>query len=380
MVLRNICLFFTGEYWKWRMQGGCITLAKQFLQHYANEEVPEIVIATDMLDLSKFIALVRHAVPVTTCFVLYCHENQLTYPLPKDCKSMGAFRRQDAKAELQFAFINYMSMLAADAVFFNSQFHMDSFLSQVAGQLLKPNRDHQEVETVTALKKKCRVLHVGIDLSRLTPAMEIEKKNTPPLIVWNQRWEYDKNPEQFVQVLKQLMDEQVAFEVAILGEQFSKSEKSKQEFEQLVAPIKSRIIHIGYATTVDYMDYLHKSTVTLFTAIHEFFGISMIECVHCNVLPVLPKRLSYPELIPLDCHGHVLYKNDKELLHRVKAALLDPTVTWSKAKELAKKMNVAQFDWKSNMAGKYDFEFAQARVQHLENIKSGIKFALDNLS
>jgi len=47
------------------------------------------------------------------------------------------------------------------------------------------------------------VLHVGIDfeqLAKLKPEKEGlmgRKKSQPPLILWNHRWEYDKNPTDF---------------------------------------------------------------------------------------------------------------------------------------------------------------------------------------
>ncbi len=43
-----------GKFWKWRMHGGAITLANQ----YSNlDETPDLILVTDMLDLSTFLAL-----------------------------------------------------------------------------------------------------------------------------------------------------------------------------------------------------------------------------------------------------------------------------------------------------------------------------------
>ena len=63
-----------GRYWKWRMHGAALTLAEQCL---AQATKPDLILATDMLDLSTFCGLTRRrlsGVPV----VLYMHENQLT--------------------------------------------------------------------------------------------------------------------------------------------------------------------------------------------------------------------------------------------------------------------------------------------------------------
>ena len=43
-------------YWKWRMHGGAITLAREFLTW---DWQPDVILATDMLDLTTFLALTR---------------------------------------------------------------------------------------------------------------------------------------------------------------------------------------------------------------------------------------------------------------------------------------------------------------------------------
>ncbi len=63
-----------GRFWKWRMHGAAVTLAEQFL---ASDIVPDLLLCTDMVDVSTLLSLIRHRihdVPV----VLYMHENQLT--------------------------------------------------------------------------------------------------------------------------------------------------------------------------------------------------------------------------------------------------------------------------------------------------------------
>ena len=45
-----------GQFWKWRMHGGAITIAKEFLQ---SDFDPDLIIATDMLDVTSFLSLTR---------------------------------------------------------------------------------------------------------------------------------------------------------------------------------------------------------------------------------------------------------------------------------------------------------------------------------
>lgn len=50
-------LSLKGKHWKWRMHGGAISLAKQFLEL---DFSPDLILATDMLDFSLFLALTKH--------------------------------------------------------------------------------------------------------------------------------------------------------------------------------------------------------------------------------------------------------------------------------------------------------------------------------
>ncbi len=85
----------------------------------------------------------------------------------------------------------------------------------------------------------------------------------------------------------------------------------------------------------------------LSTAIHEFFGVSIVEAIYCGCLPVLPNRLSYPELLPPEAHEQCLYEGFDGLLERLRAALVNPTAL------PALRAHVARFDW-AHMGPQYD--------------------------
>jgi hypothetical protein len=146
-------LTLSGRYWKWRMHGGAVSLANKFLMFHGE---PDLILVTDMLDLTTFQALTRkvtHDIP----FALYFHENQLTYPWsPKD-------RDVELKRDNHYSFINYTSALSADKVFFNSKYHMDSFLGELP-VFLKQFPDNNEFQSVDLIKKKSSVLHLGVNL------------------------------------------------------------------------------------------------------------------------------------------------------------------------------------------------------------------------
>ena len=138
----------------------------------------------------------------------------------------------------------------------------------------------------------------------------------PPIVLWNQRWEYDKNPDSFFRLMNRLDDAGFSFRLILAGEHF---EVLPVEFERAFERYAERILHYGYAEDfAEYSRLLHRADIVISTSIHEFFGIAMLEAIYCGCHPLLPERLSYPELIPDSLHrpllhAPILYKDDEDL-------------------------------------------------------------------
>ncbi len=98
-----------GKFWKWRMYGGAVTMAEEFKKL---DFKPNVILATDMLDLSTFLSLTRKVIPRDVKIAVYFHENQLTYPWQAD--SVDKQKNRD----LHYGFMNYTTALNADKVFF----------------------------------------------------------------------------------------------------------------------------------------------------------------------------------------------------------------------------------------------------------------------
>ncbi len=335
-------LSLPGKYWKWRMHGGAVTLAKQFL---AAGERPDLLLATDMLDLTTFLALTRKLsadIPVA----LYMHENQLSYP----------WSPTDADPELQrdahYCFINYSSALAADAVLFNSDYHRRDFLAELPG-FLKTFPDCNEIDTVAQIERKSRTLHLGLDLRRFEPHRPRVEERTGqlPLILWNHRWEYDKNPDEFFSALFLIYEQGIKFELAVLGESYK---KQPEIFSEAKRKLARQIVHWGYAESfADYAKWLWRADILPVTSIHDFFGISVIEAIYCNCHPLLPKRLAYPEHLPENCHDDYFYARPEDLATRLGQLCLETEHARRPLSPL-----VARYDW-LQMAPAYDEFFEQ---------------------
>ncbi len=300
-----------GSYWKWRMSGGSVTLAEK--TENIKEQI-DLVMASSMTNLPAFIALTnpRFAhVPI----VLYMHENQLTQPVP------GTEER-----DLTYCYINYLSVLAADFVLFNSDFHKRDFLDALPGFLAK-FPDYQQSESIAKIAEKSDLLYPGLDLKVLDPAVEKRKRRAPnerPVVVWNQRWSFDKDPDKFFEVIDKLDDAECKFDLILAGDhQHDHSER----FEEAWKRYGSRILHYGFVeNSQQYGDLLQKGDFVVSTAQHEFFCTAIMEAVYCGCHPVLPRDLTYPELIPKSLqepllHGPVFYEDDTDLFRKMKKLL-----------------------------------------------------------
>lgn len=351
-------LTLPARFWKWRMHGGAVTLARRFREKSSLWQ-PDLLLATDMLDLTTFLALTDCG-PERPATALYMHENQLTYPLPADIES-GPMRRQGGERDLHYAFINYASMLAADAIFFNSAYHRQS-LFEAFPRFLKHFPEYNELQTLDALRKKSEVLPLGIELEALRRAgnehgrkdpSEQREESGAPLIIWNQRWEYDKNPGAFFKALYAVADEGIPFRLALCGKSFR---RRPEEFEEARRRLRSRIVHWGYASRERYGQLLWEADITISTAHHEFFGISILEAIYCHAFPILPGRLSYPELVPQTYHGQCLYETESGLLRRLRWALTHPAEAAAVAARLAPAVDA--FAWE-HLAPRYDRVLAE---------------------
>jgi hypothetical protein len=147
-------LSMDGYFWKWRMQGGALELAAQARALWTAGERPDLLLATSMANLPAFLALLRRELGRVSV-VLYMHENQLTYPPPPG-----------ARRDLTYGMIQHLSMLAADRVCFNSQYHLESWFEELP-RLLLHFPDYTHLETVEATRSRSQVLPVGCDLRRL---------------------------------------------------------------------------------------------------------------------------------------------------------------------------------------------------------------------
>lgn len=324
-------LTLRGKYWKWRMYGGAVELAKRFLEM---DWQPDLLLVTDMLDVATFLGLTRRAtahLPVA----LYFHENQLTYPWSPDDADAGS------ESALQYAFINYSAALAADVVCFNSDYHHRSFLGALP-DFLGRYPDVRGLHNLAALQAKSRSLYLGLGLQLFDPFRLAAPPTEEPVVLWNHRWEFDKDPDAFFALLYRLDEEGIPFRLVVLGESYARSPKV---FEEARLRLRHRILHFGYAASFsEYARWLCTADVLLVTNRQDFFGASIVEAIYCGAWPILPRRLSYPELVEEES---CFYDSEEEAYTKLKKAVLGVVaIRESKGKRAAW---VSRFDWRQQI-------------------------------
>jgi len=267
--------------WKWRMRHAAITFTEEVSSRTEAGESWDILFCSDMLNLAEFKGLVGAEVAQLPS-ICYFHENQLTYPV-----------RVEDDRDLHFTMINLTTTLAADQVWFNSAFHRDSFLGALP-DFLKRMPDHHCLQSIETIRMKAFVHPQGIE------RMPTRQSRTGgvPHILWVARWEHDKNPELFFDVLCELKDRELDFRLSVVGESFS---KMPGIFQSARERLSDRICNWGYRKTrAEYETVLLDADIVVSTASHEFFGVGIVESIAAGAYPLLPERLAYPEILGLN--------------------------------------------------------------------------------
>jgi len=275
--------------WKWRMRHAAITFAQQVNGLVAAGEEWDMLFCSDMLNLAEFCGLVDESIQRLPK-VVYFHENQLTYPV-----------QVESERDYQYCMTNITTAAAADAVWFNSEFHRDEFLDAIA-KFLKRMPDFQPLEVIEQIRQKSSIHPPGIDPAKRGLVCSVVKTGCtctrfagPIRILWAARWEHDKNPEDFFAAIKILKAKGLDFRLNVIGEQFR---DQPEVFDWAKEYFADHIDRWGYQSNrEEYERALAESDSVVSTANHEFFGIGILEAITAGCYPLLPNRLSYPSII-----------------------------------------------------------------------------------
>ncbi|MEM8925066.1 MAG: DUF3524 domain-containing protein [Actinomycetota bacterium] len=283
-----------GELWRWRLRGGAVPLADLIQTWMAANGRPDVLMVSGLVDVSQLLGLTRRHLNGTPV-VVYQHESQLLYPT-------------QSAVDQDSALHNWLSWLAADEVWFNSPFHMYGVIERLEPWLEQlPDKSHlPKVDEVT---KKFVVEPVGVDVQGIRNLPEVPVPPGPPVILWPHRWEADKDPEAFGNALMKVAQAGHEFGLILAGEDPAGFSGSADEARQRIAQaFGARVLAVGPFDHARYRMALARADIVVSCAKHEFFGIAVVEAIAAGCVPVLPRALSYPDLIPRDWHEAVLYE------------------------------------------------------------------------
>ena len=261
-----------GRYFSWRIRGNPLSWLDALPTN-----TPDLLVATSMVDLATLKGLHPRLSGVTTA--LYFHENQFAYPTSD---------AQTTSVEAQM--VQLYAALAADRVAFNSEYNRRSFIDGIDA-LLARLPDHVPAGVSNRIAEKSEILPVPIDPIRPAEAQD------PKLIVWNHRWEYDKNPNLFADAMIALAAQNVDFRLALLGQ---RHRNTPQALARLREALPDRIVADARLPEDEYRAVLGRAGMAVSTATHEFQGLGMLEAVSAGCLPLVPDALCYPEIYPAE--------------------------------------------------------------------------------
>ncbi len=265
------------RHFSWRIRGNSLSWA--YTERDTLERRFDLIIATSMTDLSALIGMVPSLAHIPS--LLYFHENQFDYPA-----SGNEYQSIEPKVTSIYA------ALSATRIAFNSDYNRSGFLRGV-DELLRRMPDHVPLHVAERLREHSQVLPVPLMNEWFEPVTAKAEKFT---LLWNHRWEFDKAPERFFSALLKFRETGADFKVHVVGQQFR---KSPVIFDQLRDELSGYIGEWGYIEDINrYREVIAESHVVVSTSLHDFQGLSILEAVAADCIPVVPDRLAYQEYLP----------------------------------------------------------------------------------
>lgn len=278
------------RHWKWRMRSAPTAILRSVAETRDRVGIPDVIVASTMLDLPVFLGLASRDVRLRDFVsdvpvVAYFHENQWAYPAAPG-----------TPVDHHYGYTNLLSAAIASECWFNSRFNQDSFL-RLSRSFLERMPDSRQAIDLDAIARRCRVIPPGFEppTELATKSARRTDEHSAMRIGWVGRFEHDKRPDRFLELLESLAADSMRFELVLLGQRG----RSCESLDEIRSRFGERIRFDGFAESrEEYWSRLSEIDVVVSTAEHEFFGIAICESIWSGAIPVTPNGLSYVEYVP----------------------------------------------------------------------------------
>ena len=296
----------------WRIRSNALSFAFQNPQLSAKKF--DLLVATSMVDVCNLRGLLPHLSQVPV--VLYFHENQFAYPERNPAGAEGRTNSNLINAQLTTVY----SALAADRLVFNSGYNRDSFF-EGARALFAKMPDGTPADLLDHLPALSQVIPVPLSgyaselAAKNNNSIDKKLRGRPVEVVWNHRWEYDKQPQVFFAALEKLIEEGYSLSVHVMGQSFR---EVPQCFTDFCKDHPDVVTTQGHQPVEEYRRVLAGADIVVSAALHDFQGLGMLEAIAAGCIPVAPHRMAYPEYIPEELlyQPDAVEENEVAVLHQ----------------------------------------------------------------
>lgn len=182
--------------------------------------------------------------------------------------------RVDIKRLEQRRLLQMIGSITADKILLNSD-HTLFMMNESFGEYLNDDE-------LSRINSKSEVLKFGLIEKRLPKLKDFEK----PVIVYNHRTEFYKQPRETSQVLEALRKD-YDFELWMT---------QRGQKRDVLQPDR----FVGHPDRSEYLKNIAVKAINTLNSTHETFCIAMLDSIALGHLVVVPDSVTFPELVPAD--------------------------------------------------------------------------------
>jgi len=196
-----------------------------------------------------------------------------------------------------------------DGIFVGTEYHKQKFIKKrgIAGLDKKIHVTGNPFKTADILKNVS---------GKIVPVANREN-----IVLFSHRWDYEKRPNVFVDMMNQLYQKRQDFRVIITTSRKKFGSNQQWLIDKLKSAKFPYQVHAGI-TKEQYYQLVSEAKVFVSTTIEENFGYCLLESMTLGCTPVVPNKYSHPEILEFD--KRFLYNNKKEAVKMIDSFLDNP--------------------------------------------------------